>query len=119
MNTYIHKTAQRLRVRSDFIRQNPQQVADLIAQLTEIDAITNVKHKRYAGSVALCFDGTELDCEELLELLDSHGWTKATTKASFIENAVVNGTKTLAKGMTMMALKRLLGVSLSRALVSL
>ncbi|MEI6896919.1 MAG: hypothetical protein V5786_05430 [Psychromonas sp.] len=119
MNTYIHKTAQRLRVRSDFIRQNPRQVSDLIEQLTQIDAITHVKHKRYAGSVALCFDDVELDCEELLELLDSHGWTKDTTKASFIENAVVNGTKTLAKGMTMMALKRLVGPLLSRAIISL
>ncbi|MEI6859062.1 MAG: hypothetical protein V5788_04645 [Shewanella sp.] len=119
MNTYIHKTAQRLRVRSDFIRQNPQQVADLIKQLTQIDAITDVKHKRYAGSVALCFNGTELDCEELLELLDSHGWTRAATRASFIENAVVNGTKTFAKGMTMMALKQLVGPTLSRAIISL
>ncbi|MGF1787056.1 hypothetical protein L4D00_14775 [Photobacterium swingsii] len=119
MNTYIHKTEQRLRVRSDYIHQNPQAVAELIKSLEEIDAITQIKHKRYAGSVAINFDNKELDCESLLETLESHGWTQGADKPSFIENAVSKGTKTFAKGMAMMALKRLVGPSVSRVIMSL
>ena len=119
MNTYIHKTAQRLRVRSDFIRNNPSRVKELAVQLAKIDAIKNIKHKQYAGSVAICFDDDALSCEDLLELLDSHGWTRAAEKHSFIENAVVNGTKTFAKGLTMLALRQLVGPTFSRAILSL
>ncbi|MGF1731409.1 HMA2 domain-containing protein [Photobacterium kasasachensis] len=119
MNTYIHKTNQRLRVRSDFIRQNPKAVKELIADLQQIDAIGAIKHKRYAGSVAISFDDKELDCESLLEILDSHGWTRASSRPTFIENAVTNGTKTFARGMAVMALKRLVGPSVSRVIMSL
>ncbi len=119
MNTYIHKTNQRLRVRSDYIHQNPNSVAELINSLEEIDAITQIKHKRYAGSVAISFDNNELDCESLLDTLSSHGWTQGADKPSFIENAVTKGTKTFAKGMAMMALKRLVGPSVSRVIMSL
>ncbi len=72
MNTYIHKTNQRLRVRSDFIRQNPNSVNELIADLEQIDAIGMIKHKRFAGSVAINFDDKELDCDSLLEILEGH-----------------------------------------------
>lgn len=119
MNTYIHQTNQRLRVRSDFIRQNPDAVKELIADLKQIDAIGAIKHKRYAGSVAISFDDNELDCESLLEILDSHGWTRASSSPTFIENAVTKGTKTFARGMAVMALKRLVGPSVSRVIMSL
>ncbi|WP_232321895.1 HMA2 domain-containing protein [Photobacterium jeanii] len=119
MNTYIHKTQQRLRIRSDYIQQNPEAVAELIEQLEEIDAITQIKHKRFAGSVAICFDNNELDCETLLETLSSHGWTKGIEKSAFIENAVIKGTKTFMKGMAVIALKRLVGPSVSRVIMSI
>ncbi len=119
MNTYIHKTNQRLRVRSDFIRQNPNSVNELIADLEQIDAIGMIKHKRFAGSVAINFDDKELDCDSLLEILEGHGWMRRYDKPSFIENAVSKGTKTFAKGMAVMALKRVVGPSVSRVLLSL
>ncbi|MCJ8350685.1 HMA2 domain-containing protein [Moritella sp.] len=118
MNTYIHKTSQRLRVRSDYIRHNPKAVMALIEQLQQIDAITNIKHKYHAGSVAIHFDREELDCDSLLEILETHEWTKSDEKPSFVENAVVNGTKTLTKGLATMALKRLVGPSVSRMIMS-
>ena len=119
MNTYIHKTQQRLRIRSDFIRQQPSQVVELIAELEQIDAIHTIKHKRHAGSVAITFDAKELDCDSLLEILESHHWTRGQDKPSFIENAVSKGTKTFAKGMAVMALKRLVNPTLSRMILSL
>ena len=68
MNTYIHRTEKRLRIRSDFIRNNPESVASLINDLNKIEAIHLIKHKKHAGSVALLFDSNELDCNSLLEM---------------------------------------------------
>ncbi len=118
MELYIHKTEQRLRVRSDFIRQNPKAVAELIDNLKQIDAIESIKHKVFAGSVAITFDKQELDCESLLEILESHGWTQERERASFVENAVTAGTKTLARGVASLALQRLVGASMSRLLLA-
>lgn len=119
MNTYIHKTEQRLRVRSDYIKENPKKVKALISQLEEIEAIESISHKKYAGSVAINFDNRELDCDSLIEILDSHYWTQSSDKASFVERAMVSGTKTLVKGAATIALNRLLGPSISRVVMSL
>lgn len=119
MNTYIHTTNQRVRVRSDFIKENDNEVSLLISQLEKIDAITSVKYKKYAGSVAITFDENELDSDSVLEILEGHGWLRSNPKPSFIENAVVSGTKTFAKGMAGVALSRLVGPSISRVIMSL
>ncbi|WP_244204671.1 HMA2 domain-containing protein [Vibrio rhodolitus] len=119
MNTYIHKTNQRVRVRSDFIKEHQKEVASLISQLEQIDAITEIKHKKHAGSVAISFDPNELDTESVMEILESHGWLKSNPKPSFVENAVISGTKTFAKGMAGIALSRLVGPSVSRVIMSL
>jgi len=119
MNTYIHKTEKRLRIRSDFIRNNTNAVKTLINDLNKIDAINDIRHKQYAGSVALSFDKKELDCDSLLEILQSHHWTDQSDKPSFIENAVATGTKTLTKSATGLALKYVLGASVSRVIMNL
>ncbi|GAB2645458.1 HMA2 domain-containing protein [Vibrio panuliri] len=119
MNTYIHKTNQRVRVRSDYIKEHKNDVIALISQLEQIDAIVAVKHKHHAGSVAITFDPNELDADSVLEILESHGWLRSNPKPSFVENAVISGTKTFAKGMAGMALSRLVGPSVSRVIMSL
>ncbi|WP_282167159.1 HMA2 domain-containing protein [Shewanella japonica] len=118
MSVYVHKTKQRLRVRSEYIRHNKDQVIELIEQLNEIDAIKHIKHQCHAGSVAITFDDNELDCESLLEILESHDWLVESGKSSFVESAVIAGTKTLVKGMAGIALSRLVGPSISRVILS-
>lgn len=118
MELYIHKTEQRLRIRSHYIRQHPKAVAELIKDLEQIDAIRSVKHKVFAGSVAITFDSNELDCESLLEILEGHGWTQEYERNSFVENAVTAGTKTLARGVASLALQRVVGASMSRLLLA-
>ena len=118
MSIYIHKTKQRLRVRSEYIRNNKAKVVELIDQLNAIDAVRHIKHQHHAGSVAITFDHNELDCENLLEILESHGWLEETGRSSFVENAVAAGTKTLVKGMASIALSRLVGPSISRVIMS-
>ncbi|WBA81896.1 HMA2 domain-containing protein [Endozoicomonas sp. GU-1] len=119
MNTYIHQTNKRVRIRSDYIRQNPEKVSRLITKLGKINAIQHVTHKRHAGSVAIQFDNNELDSKSLLDILDSNGWLQSDGRPSFIENAVVSGTKTFARGMVGLALTRLVGPSVSRVIMSL
>lgn len=119
MNTYIHSTNQRLRVRSDYIKGHPAEVEKLINQLKDIDAVFTIKHKKYAGSVAIQFDPNDLDCESLLEILESHHWTQSDERPSFVEKAMVSGTKTLVKGAATIALNRLIGSSASRVVMSL
>ncbi len=119
METYIHKTDHRLRVRSDYIKSHPEQVSQFIGQLLDIDAIENIKHKKHAGSVAICFNSNELDSESLLEIIETHGWTKSSNKPSFVEKAMVSGTKTLVRGLTGVALSRLVGPSVSRVIMNL
>lgn len=119
MNTYIHKTNQRLRVRSDYIKDHPDQVCELIKQLEDVCAVNQIKYKQHAGSVAICFNGKELDCDSLLDILESHNWTESSNKPSFIENAMVSGTKTLVKGLAGVALSRIVGPSVSRVIMNL
>ncbi|MGF1765343.1 HMA2 domain-containing protein [Aliivibrio kagoshimensis] len=119
MKTYIHKTDHRLRVRSDYIKNQPKEVSELIGQLKKIDSVTHIKYKKHAGSVAISFDRNVLDCESLLEILESHQWTESGRSPSFVENAMVSGTKTLVKGVTGLMLSRLVGTSLSRAIMNL
>ncbi|TKB56872.1 hypothetical protein FCL42_06525 [Ferrimonas aestuarii] len=116
MSTYIHKTQKRLRIRSEYILRHPQEVAELIEQLQQVDAIQSVTHKRFAGSVAIVFDDQQMDADTLLETVESHGWLRSENHAAFVENAVKSGSKTLVKGVAMMALKRAAGPVLSRAL---
>ncbi len=119
MNTYIHKTNHRLRVRSDYIKNNPQQVDQLITQLRAIDAITHIKYQKYAGSVAISFDKQHMDCESLLDILHSHHWTQSSPSPTLIENAMTSGTKTLVKGIAGLALSRIVGTSVSKVIMNL
>ena len=116
MQVYIHKTDQRLRVRSDYIKRNAESVSELLLELENIDAIKQIKYKKHAGSVAISFDAEHMHCDDLLQLLESHGWTESSEHPLFIENAITRGAQTAAKGIATLALTRLLGPAISRFL---
>lgn len=119
VHTYIHKTDSRLRVRSDFIKENTVKVEKLIGQLENIDAIQKVKHQKHAGSVAIKFDSKQLDTNSLMDILESHSWTQSNDKPSLVEKAMTSGTKTLIKGVATIALNRVLGPTMSRLVTNL
>ncbi|WP_417348283.1 hypothetical protein [Ferrimonas sp.] len=116
MSTYIHKTDRRLRIRSDYILNNPAEVQALADQLRQIDAVLEVRHRRYAGSVTLMFDHNELTADDLLETVESHGWLRSDSRNAFVENAVRSGSRSLMKGVAVLALKRLVGPGMIKAL---
>ena len=116
MQAYIHKTNNRLRIRSDYIFENSKQVEVLIQELHKIEGILKIKHKKHAGSVAITFCEKSLTQEALLETLSSHDWLQETQKNRFVENAMRKGTKSLLKGVVMLAAKKTLGVGVISAL---
>ncbi|WP_299020388.1 HMA2 domain-containing protein [uncultured Photobacterium sp.] len=109
MQPYIHRTANRLRIRSDFIRDNPKEVKHLVEKLQQIEGIVSVRHKKYAGSVALVFDSQVVDADVLMETVESHGWLRSAQRKELVENAVRVGTRSLCRGMAMMVLRKTLG----------
>lgn len=118
MQTYIHQTEHRLRVRSDFIKKNPSKIKELITELEKIDAIESIKHQIHAGSVAIKFDHNELTCDMLLEILESHHWTRSHSQNFFIENAAIKGSQTLLKGVATIALSRMISPWFNRFILS-
>ena len=116
MSLYIHKTDQRLRIRSEFIKRNTDAVEELLKELHDIDAIKQIKYRKHAGSVAIIFDASEMSCDDLLQLLESHRWTEGQDHPLFIENAITRGAQTAAKGLATIAITRLLGPAISRIL---
>ncbi|MGY0219698.1 HMA2 domain-containing protein [Endozoicomonadaceae bacterium StTr2] len=118
MSTYIHQTESRLRVRSDYILDNAEQVRSLIAELEKIPAITDIRHRKFAGSVTIRFNHKEVEAESLLEMLESHGWLRSRQRSDFVGNAVRNGSRTLLKGITVMAVKQIVGGNLLRTITA-
>jgi len=119
MKTYIHKTKNRLRVRSDYIFENRREVEALITKLQLIEGISTIKHQKHAGSVAITFSDESLTLEALSETLESHGWLQESKKDRFIENVTRKGTKSLLKGVAMLAAKKALGVGVVSALAAI
>ncbi|AGH80513.1 hypothetical protein PCNPT3_02855 [Psychromonas sp. CNPT3] len=119
MQVYIHKTNNRVRIRSDYIFENRDKVASLISELTKVDGILNVKHKKYAGSVAITFSENKITLETLLETLTSHHWLMESQKNCFFENAMRKGTKSVLKGVLMFAAKKALGVGVVTAIAAI
>lgn len=114
MDTYIHKTERRLRIRSDYIRANPTKVAELIEDLINQDSIISIKHQKYAGSVAIQFDSTETDCDKLLAMLESYNWTKKKAGKKYLQGAVMKGVKLASKTVTTFAVSRYLGPAIGK-----
>ena len=85
MTPYLHQTQNRLRVRSDFILRNPQQVAPQLAQLKGAAGVKEVIYRRYAGSVAVRFDESRGSGSALLAQVE-RSFTASGTLKCLMEN---------------------------------
>jgi len=119
MQAYIHKTNNRLRIRSDYIFEHRKEVVALIEKLHQIEGVLQIKHKKHAGSVAITFCDKSLTQEALLETVSSHGWLQESKQRRFVENAARKGTKSLVKGALLLAAKKTLGVGVVSALAAI
>lgn len=102
MSPYLHQTENRLRIRSDFIRQHPQQVVRTISRLQTIDGVKNITHRVYAGSVAICFCSKQIAGNELLDKVKAEGWLTVTENRVYLDKSVRLCTRTLAKGLAVL-----------------
>lgn len=118
MTPYVHQTQNRIRIRSEYIQHHNAEVTTLIEQLEQIPGIKGIQHRRYAGSVAICFDSKVITANALLETVNSYGWMEHGEERDFINNAVRQGTKSLLKGIALTTLKRTLGGPLVNAVTA-
>ncbi|BDH44800.1 hypothetical protein TUM12370_08440 [Salmonella enterica subsp. enterica serovar Choleraesuis] len=119
MSPYLHRTKNRIRVRSDFIQRNPQLVKQAIAQLQTMDGIQTITHRIYAGSVAICFDSKKADSGALLTQIEALGWLAIQKDKDYIDSTIRNSAKTLVKGLAILTLKRTVGGPLISAVSAL
>ncbi|MCP4322816.1 MAG: hypothetical protein GY787_13405 [Alteromonadales bacterium] len=119
MQAYIHKTDNRVRIRSDYIFENSKKVQALISELLKVDGILQIKYKKHAGSVAITFCQKSITQDALLETLASNDWLQETQKNQFVENALRKGTKSVLKGVVMLVVKKTLGAGLVRTMATI
>lgn len=112
MPVYVHKTANRLRIRSSYILENPTVIERAIDELRCNRALIDIKHKRYAGSVAITFDEKQIDVNELLDQVRSRGWMRQIDGQGFIEKAMRSSSRNLMRGAAVMVLKRVVTAAL-------
>lgn len=109
MTPYLHQTHNRIRIRSSWIQHNPQHVSRVIATLRSQAGITDIIHRVYAGSVAICFDPAKVQASELLAQCEQLGWMSSPKNKSYIETTLRLGAGSLFKRLAVTALKRTVG----------
>jgi len=109
MQPYIHQVRGRIRVRSIAIKQQPNQVADLLTRLNEADGIKTITHKRYAGSVAVTYDATVVKADTLMAFFESHGLLREDLSDDAVTRLVANGGKLVGRTLITLAAQRVLG----------
>ncbi|AVR02693.1 hypothetical protein [Pluralibacter gergoviae] len=112
MAPYLHQTQNRLRVRSDFILRNPQQVALQLAQLKGAAGVKEVIYRRYAGSVAVRFDESRVSGSALLAQMEGFGWLTARNDNAYIDTTVRQLARSMVKGAAMLTLNAVVKPSL-------
>ena len=112
MAPYLHQTQNRLRVRSDFILRNPQQVALQLAQLKGVAGVKEVIYRRYAGSVAVRFDESRISGSALLAQMEGFGWLSVRKDNAYIDTTVRQLARGMVKGAAMLTLNALVKPSL-------
>lgn len=119
MTPYLHQTQNRIRVRSDFILRNPDQVARELASIKGMDGVHEITHRRYAGSVAIRFDGARIDSKTLLSHIENLGWLSVQKDKVYIDTTVRQLTRTVAKGLAVMTFNMVVKPTMFKTVVQL
>ena len=110
MTPYLHITKNRVRIRSEFIQNNPKLIADKhIPMLYQFDGVNEVIHRHYSGSVILFFDTRKITANELICHAESIGWIHAGKQADSINQVIHSHTKKIVKGFVLGSLKKSFG----------
>lgn len=112
MTPYLHQTQNRLRVRSDFILNNPLLVAPQLEKLKSTGGVLEVTWRRYAGSVAVRFDPAKVAGSELLAQMETQGWLSIRRDNAYIDTTVRQFARGVMKGAAVMTLNMVIKPSL-------
>lgn len=116
MKPFIHSTANRIRVRSDFIRTNPKLVAAQLVEMKNQAGIVDISFKRYAGSVAIVFDDKNNSAQDIMQMIEDSQWLSVTASNELVGSLTRNYAKKICKGVAMLALRKTLAPSLLKAI---
>jgi copper chaperone CopZ len=87
---YIHYVPGRIRIQTPFLHNNPRNAEEFEAYIKGIKGIISVKSSLVAGSAIMLFDEKIINCEQLIGILERHGYfllSKAETSDQVIKRA--------------------------------
>ena len=88
MEYYIHQVPGRIRIQTPLLQNNPVKVKQFEGFIREIKGITSVETNPVTGSALLLYDERVLNCEQVIGILETHGYfnlSKAITSDGYLE----------------------------------
>ena len=88
MEYYVHYVPGRLRIQTPVLRDNPKKAEEFERFIKGLDGITTVEIHIVTGSATLHFDEKKINCEQIIGILEKHGYfllAKAETSDEFME----------------------------------
>jgi len=88
MEYYIHYVPGRIRIETPVIRENPEKADEFLKFIKGIEGIKEVEIHTVTGSALLLFDEKTINCEQVIGILEKHGYfclSKAETSDQYIE----------------------------------
>jgi copper chaperone CopZ len=88
MEYYIHQVPGRIRIQTPLFQNNPEKVKQFEDFIRNIKGITSVATNPVTGSALLLYDERVLNCEQVIGILETHGYFKlsmAITSDGYLE----------------------------------
>ena len=89
MEYYIHHVPGRIRIRTPFLRDKPQNIDEFTKNMRIINGMQSFKINTTTGSALLIYDEKKTNCEQLIGILEKYGYfnlVKSTTSDELIEH---------------------------------
>ena len=111
MNTYLHHTPGRLRIKIPSIKRNPAEAA-VAAELVEShEGVMRCNANNVTGSLLIQYDQTATDANTVLQLLKDRGYVEGSTAADQsvrqLESIVFRVGEAIVKAMAMAVIEKL------------
>ncbi len=111
MNTYLHHTPGRLRIKIPSIKRNPAE-AVFAAELVEShEGVMRCNANNVTGSLLIQYDQTATDANTVLQLLKDRGYVEGSTAADQsvrqLESIVLRVGEAIVKAMAMAVIEKL------------
>lgn len=102
MSHYIHNVPGRLRVRSPFLKRNPEAIDELKKALSTLNGIATVDINPTTGSLLVNYNPAQARHADIVGILEQRGYfdaKKAVTHDHYVKNFSVKAGETLTKAL--------------------